>query len=328
MRWVAGVPMGSRAWLLESARILRQVEEQLVTNLVHEGFAEVILPVVDFGESESLLGPPAGRAEVFRFLDPGGELLALRSDFTQQLARLLAPHLPSLKLPLELVYRGEVYRRPDSQGAREAQIFQVGAERLAPQSNPESPELRMLEVCVQLLESLDLGRFQIVVGLAGVFDEWAETRSLGEEFALVVRALIRRERRALRDLAPELLPVVEQGVPENVEVLGTYAASRVTQLERLLNEIREKFPSSSWGIDLAEFADFSPRLGAQATRGLRAYYDGVVFRAYVPNRSAPIGSGGRYDRLFEAMGVPVAAAGFALRSDWIAECRLQQGGVP
>lgn len=327
MRWIAGVPAGSQAWLLESARVLRQVEQELARALEVEGFQEVILPVLDFGEGAAHLRSPHERAELLRFFDAGGELLALRSDFTPQLARLLSPHLPSLQLPLQLFYRGEVYRRPDPQGVRDSQVFQVGAERLVAKESLEQPEVHMLRICTALLDQLQIGVFHMVLGLAGAFDEWGDLRSREADFELVTRALVRRERRQLKELAPELLPIVDQGIPRDKAVLGPKTAERLTSLELFVRELCVCFPKVSWRMDLAEFADCSPRLGNQRGRELRSYYDGVVFRAYVPERSAPVANGGRYDRLFDAMGTPVAAAGFALRSDWVAELRMRSGGV-
>jgi ATP phosphoribosyltransferase regulatory subunit HisZ len=68
-------------------------------------------------------------------------------------------------------------------------------------------------------------------------------------------------------------------------------------------------------IDLAEFADqtVDPRL-RPGLEG-RAYYDGLVFRAFGGRAAEPLGGGGRYDRLFHRLGAEVTAAGFSLSLD-------------
>ena len=54
-------------------------------------------------------------------------------------------------------------------------------------------------------------------------------------------------------------------------------------------------------------------------RDFRPYYDGLVLRAYLPGRARPVASGGRYDALFRKLGAEVAAVGFSIRLDALAE---------
>ena len=65
-------------------------------------------------------------------------------------------------------------------------------------------------------------------------------------------------------------------------------------------------------IDLAEFARQSLDPDLLAATGGRAYYDGILFRAYAGGRGQPVGAGGRYDRLFRMLGAEVPAVGFSV----------------
>ena len=71
-------------------------------------------------------------------------------------------------------------------------------------------------------------------------------------------------------------------------------------------------------VDLAEFAlcTLDPRL--EAVRDRRAYYDGLIFHGYAGPAAAPVGGGGRYDRLFAELGAPVPALGFSFGVDGLA----------
>lgn len=322
MRWVAGLPPGTRAWLMGSARSLRELERRLIDRLADKGYSEVVLPVLDSGENEAQLRPTQGRSELLRFLASGGDLLALRADFTPQLARLLAPHLPGLELPLRFAYRGEVYRRPDPESGRESQIFQVGAERLEPVGMEARPEIEILEVVAELLSEMRDVPFRIVAGVAGALDDWLPKVAPPQEASALLQALVRRERRVLRDRAPALLEVVDSGVPADPGVLGAETHALLRRLGEELERLRPRYPGLAWSLDLAEFADHSARIPAGTAKDLRSYYGGIVFRCYAGSRADPVGGGGRYDRLFQALGVPVAAAGFALRTDWLAELEL------
>ena len=117
MRLSSTLPAGVSALFFESAARLRRLEALLADELEARDFREAVLPMLDYFAPYEPLLPPAARAELYRFADRDGELLALRSDFTPMLARLLAPHLEGLALPLRLFYRGEVVRCPE-RGAR------------------------------------------------------------------------------------------------------------------------------------------------------------------------------------------------------------------
>src|SRR3954471_1212488 len=130
MRVSAALPTGVAALLFESARRRRAAEERLVARFGEAGYAEVILPILDYLEPYEALLTPATRGELYRFVDRDGELLALRSDFTPMLARLLAPRLGSLALPLRLFYRGDVVRYGEERAGRQRELYQMGAELL------------------------------------------------------------------------------------------------------------------------------------------------------------------------------------------------------
>ena len=110
MRVSAALPTGVAALLFESARARRRLEGKLVALVEERGYGEAILPILDYLEPYESLLTPASRAELYRFIDRDGEQLALRADFTPLLARLLAPRLAALDLPLRLFYRGDVVR--------------------------------------------------------------------------------------------------------------------------------------------------------------------------------------------------------------------------
>jgi ATP phosphoribosyltransferase regulatory subunit HisZ len=125
----------------------------------------------------------------------------------------------------------------------------------------------------------------------------------------------RRERSEVRSRCPELLPVVESGLPASPDDLGEPGATRLRGLLALRDELAPTVPQVRFSVDLAEFA--------AAGQGDRSYYDGLVFRAYAGSSALPVGGGGRYDRMFRALGAEVPAVGFSVSVD-----RLVEAGRP
>lgn len=435
MRISAALPTGVAALLFEAARRRRVIEEALAGHLLAAGFSEVILPVLDYSEPYEPLLSPAARGELYRFVGRDGELLALRADFTPLLARLLAPRLGSLPLPLRLFYRGDVVRYAEERAGRPRESFQLGAELVGEAGEKADGEmlglfLELLSRAVSAGEAGEAGAagapgargsaastglaaapmpVQVVFGFAGALDRplveaeglddrepagrdaapdftepgrsrrepgsfsgqtnaarhaarptvWhpdreREVRGLGgaqvpPPGSLVgarddigasrgavasglghvagsglAAAVARRERAPLRHAPRVLLDVVERGVPRRPADLGPEAAARLDALLALRDDLARRFPGIDLAVDLAEFAcqTLDPRLAPAPGGGERPYYDGIVFRAHAGPAGVEVGGGGRYDRLFRALGAEAPAMGFSLGID-----RLPQGAA-
>ncbi|MFY9823886.1 MAG: ATP phosphoribosyltransferase regulatory subunit, partial [Thermoanaerobaculia bacterium] len=169
MRVSAALPTGVAALLFESARRRRDAEDRLVAHLRQAGYSEVILPILDYLEPYDSLLTPASRGELYRFVDRDGELLALRADFTPMLARLLAPRLASLSLPLRLYYRGDVVRYQEERAGRAREFYQLGAELLGLPG--EAAEQEVLRLFLELATAAGGGALQVVLGFAGALDQ-------------------------------------------------------------------------------------------------------------------------------------------------------------
>ena len=313
MKVSASLPTGVAALLFEGARRHRKLERAMVGHLEDQGFDEVILPVVDYLRPYEALLSPQSRAELYRFVDRDGELLAMRADFTPMLARLLAPQLSSLDSPLLLFYRGDVLRYQEERVGRQREFYQLGAEIVG--MDGEAAERRTMAEFLELLRIGERRRLVVVLGFAGALDRLILERSGSMPAPDFVDALVRRERRHARKAGDALLQVIEDGVPRDPAELGGGAADRLAALVALRDELAPRFPEIDLRIDLAEFADqvTAPDLLDQI--GARAYYDGLVFRAFAGVAAEPIGGGGRYDRLFSSLGADTTAAGFSFSLD-------------
>ncbi|HEY0156319.1 MAG TPA: ATP phosphoribosyltransferase regulatory subunit [Thermoanaerobaculia bacterium] len=137
-------PTGARPLLLEETARRRGVESRFVSLLESAGFAEIILPIVDFAEPYAGCTSPASAKQSYRFTDRDGELVAVRSDFTPMVARALAPALGELALPLRVFYRGDVVRCDATRLGSNRELFQIGAELIGDPSPAADAEMLLL----------------------------------------------------------------------------------------------------------------------------------------------------------------------------------------
>jgi len=121
-------PTGARPLLIEETARRRRIESRFVALLEGAGFAEVVLPIIDFAEPYQGVTGRESAKQSYRFTDREGELVTIRSDFTPMVARALAPALRDAELPLRVFYRGDVIRCESSRLGANREMFQIGAE--------------------------------------------------------------------------------------------------------------------------------------------------------------------------------------------------------
>ena len=342
MKISAGLPTGVSAALFDSVKRRRRLEARLTALLEERGFGEVLLPILDYFEPYRPLLQGRRLEQLYRFVDRDGQLLVLRGDFTPMLARLLAPHLDDLELPLRLYYRGDVVRHQPLRPGRMREYSQLGAELLG--GDRTEADERTLTLFLDLLlqargdapgtagvspapgnpgvspasgEGNDAA-LRVVLGIAGALDEpllSAAGDAAAGELALRIAS---RDRQAARRAG--LADVVERGYPEDLSVLGD-AAAAVTELLLLRDRLSAEYGDLGIEVevDLAEFAAaaLDPRIGVSA--GPRGYYDGLMFAAYAPGTALALGVGGRYDRVFRSLSGDCSAVGFSFGLDLLTE---------
>ena len=266
--------------------------------------------------------PPAA----VRFSDPrpaftsgaGGQVVALRVDFTPQIARLWASQLSHTAGPHRLRYEGSVVRLGEALAGTPSELFQIGVELI--QSSAPEGDLELLKLARSALRSIGLSNLVIDLGHAGfvrrvlarVLPRVKDTGALLEALrhadegavATAVRSITDRRVRKLAEALPALRGGVEV-LDEATRVVGQDRVARACIAE-LKTAVKELGDARSLRIDLAE------------VRGL-GYYTGTRFSVYTPGVGRAIAAGGRYDDLLARFGKAAPAAGFALELDAVEE---------
>ena len=159
--------------MIEETARRRRIEARFVSVLEGAGFAEVVLPIIDFAEPYATVAGAAAARQSYRFVDRDGELVSIRSDFTPMVARALAPSIDASSFPLRVFYRGDVIRCGASRLGANREMFQIGAEIIGdPSIDADAATLRLAttiaaEFSVQPLVVYTDGRATLPERLAG-----------------------------------------------------------------------------------------------------------------------------------------------------------------
>jgi ATP phosphoribosyltransferase regulatory subunit len=301
------IPSGTRDVLPDEMRELRQISDALRCGFEDHGYGEVYTPALEY-EEVLARADMAEAAPVYRTFDEAGAMLALRSDMTVPIARVVSTRYPDAEVPLRFCYLAHCYRRVRPQRGQSRELLQGGIELIgapAPQGTIEA-----LTVLCRTLDQAGLKDYRVGLGDASLFGALMEGLEVpGALREVLLDALGRRDFVALERLLGEAdLPadactsLLE--VPQlrgGMEVLG-HAPGPVADAVRGMREVGEGLPR-----DVAARVIFD--LGLLRSIG---YYTGAVFEVYDPALGAPLGGGGRYDDLLGRFGRPLPAVGFAL----------------
>jgi ATP phosphoribosyltransferase regulatory subunit len=276
-------PTGVRPLLIEETARRRRVEARFVDVLERAGFAEVVLPMIDYVDPYAPLVDRTSARQSYRFVDREGDLVAIRADFTPMLARALAPSITSGQLPLRLFYRGDVIRCEASRLGINRELFQIGAEIVGDDS--VEADIELLRLATDLVRAFG-GKPGVVyndVSIAAALGDAARDALVTKRAAAATPPLVRKMIEGTATLA-------------DVAPFAPKAAAR-------LDAIGQALASEDFILNLD---DVDPDAG---------YYTGLRFRVYSGSSRARVAQGGRYDRLYERFGTPAAAIGFTFTID-------------
>lgn len=292
-------PDGTRYTLPEQQTQLRWVTEQLQRLYQSWGYEPVEVPAL---ERYDPLHPAAHRS--FKLSDQGGEVLALRADFTPALARLVKASYPELDRPRRIQYTGKLWQaRADMARARE--FTQVGLELVGVSNHRADAEL--IHLARESVREVGLAP-RVEIGNPGVVRALFNLAEIPEgEREPLADAIHRKDQRTLLDLL-DARPLAADLRRALLLVPDLYGDVQV------LTEGRQAmpWPETMAELDrlaaiLSEFEDDSELLLDLGMARRLNYYTGVMFNAYTFDFGQPLLGGGRYDGAL----LPYAA-GFAL----------------
>ncbi|MGA6948951.1 MAG: ATP phosphoribosyltransferase regulatory subunit [Solirubrobacterales bacterium] len=322
------IPPGTRDILPDEMRELRALQATLIEVFERFGYGQVATPTLEYDE---VLQRGEGRSGVgaYRFFDERGELLALRSDMTIPIARLVASRFADSEPPHRFCYVGNAYRVVRPQRAQVRQFLHAGIELLgspAPEGTAE-----VLEVLSASLDAVGLNRAVLGLGDADLYrqlltelgvqgeyrgrilDRLAEHNLVGLEMAVdEVEGLNAHGRETLLRL-PGLRGGAE--VLDQARELGGAAVERAAQrLQQTYDLLVKRGVAGRVQLDLGLLRDLG-------------YYTGAIVEIYDPALGHILGGGGRYDDLVGRFGSPMPAAGFGLYLERVHVAQMEEERV-
>jgi len=306
------IPPGTRDILPDEMRELRALSSALLETFERFGYGEVWTPTMEY-EDVLVQGDDRAAGASYRLFDENGQVLALRSDMTIPIARLVATRFFDAAGPLRFCYLSHAYRAVTPQRGQQREFLQAGIELIG--ADAPAGTVEVIEVLSAALDAAGLSRARIGLADAGLYPGlMAAVGVEGQSAGPVLAALERHDfvelERRIGDLGlPEeqerTLVAVPQlrGGPAVIEQALELGGDDVRRATQRLRDVAA-------GVDERKLADrviFD--LGLVRDLG---YYTGAIFEVYDPALGHVIGGGGRYDELLGRFGRALPACGFGL----------------
>jgi ATP phosphoribosyltransferase regulatory subunit len=273
------------------------------------GYGEVATPALEY-EEVLVRGDAAAADPAYKLFDEHGEVLALRSDMTIPIARVVASRYPTADVPLRFCYFQHAYRSVQPQRGQPREFLQAGIE-LVGAPGPEGTAEALTVLC-EALEAAGLENWRVGLGDASLYPRLLDRVGVPEG----ARAQILHEL-VTRDYVGLAREVEAFGAPELLELPQRRGAAGILD-----------FPEADGLAALHELLE--PRVAERMIFDLGlsrplSYYTGAVFEVYDAALGAPLGGGGRYDDLLGRFGRPLPACGWALDVERIHAARVGEG---
>jgi ATP phosphoribosyltransferase regulatory subunit len=319
------IPPGTRDILPDEMRELRRLHLAMIEVFESRGYGEVATPTIEYDE---VLARGDGRAAAaaYRFFDERGGMLALRSDMTVPIARLVASRYADAEMPLRLCYLANAYRAVRPQRGQMREFAQAGIELIGAPAPDGTAEV--VEVLEATLDAAGLTRAVIGLGDSDLYRQLLAEIGVGDEAR--ERVLERLATHDLVGLEAELGELegigVEQvetcvalsqlrggrDVLESAREMGGEAVQRATaRIGETYEALEARGVADRVQIDLGLLRDLG-------------YYSGAILEVYDPALGHVLGGGGRYDRLLRRFGLDLPAAGFALHVERVHVAQIEE----
>lgn len=307
------IPPGTRDVLPDELRELRRLEAALSEVFLRYGYGEVATPTIEYHDVLAR-GDTRGAPAAYRFFDERGELLAMRSDWTIPIARLVASRFAAAEPPFRLFYIGNAYRAIRPQRGQMREFMQAGVELIGAEAPDGTAEV--VEVLVAALDAAGLTRAVVGLGDADLYRQLLTDLGVqGEPRGRVLDRLAAHDLVGLEQEVRLLERIPEEDVETLLRLPGLRGGSEVLERARGLGggaveRASRRLAATFEALERRGVAD-RVELDLGLLRDL-GYYTGAILEVYDPALGHILGGGGRYDELMGRFGRPLPAAGFAL----------------
>lgn len=323
------IPEGVKDYIGEEVALKEQIQNTVKKIFRTNSYNLVETPSFEYLDVFTIGEGSFQQPSLYHLVSRQGELMALKSDMTRSIARVVGTQKGQNEHPQRFCYLANSFRYPERYQGKLHEFTQAGIELIGHKSIEADAEV--IRVAVTCLKEVGVTDFNVHIG-SGQFLEYVLT-DLGiqeQEVEEVFKAIEAKDAVSLKSILKEV-----QMEGDTLELL--LELIQCSGQIVLLRSVKAKMPSSrakealeqmeklyelleDYGVNECITFDFS-------LMSYGKYYTGMMFQIFTMNVGSALVEGGRYDHLLKQFGKDLPAVGFGMHINLVMQHLLQQRGL-
>ena len=322
------IPEGVKDYIGEEAALKEVLQNQVKKVFYTNSYHLVETPSLEYLDVFTLGQPSFQAPSLYHLVSREGELMALRSDMTRAIARVVCTQNGNEQVPQRYSYLANNFRYPQRYQGKLHEFTQAGIELIG--NNSLAADAEVIRVAVECLKEVGMKDFNVHIGSSQFFDYALSDLGMSETVKTMVYEAIEKKDAVT---VKKLLKTAQMD-PQMVELLLEWmqCAGKIT----LLRSVKAKMPSSKARAVLEELETLYRYLEADgiseyvifdlSLMNFGQYYTGMMFQIFTMGIGSAIVEGGRYDQLLCQFGKDLPAVGFGMHINLVLQSLMMQQG--
>lgn len=304
------LPEGFRDSLPEVAKEEFRFISEFVELMTNKKYRLVKPPLLEFEESMFFATKDNSSIKSFRVLDPlSQKVMAIRTDITTQIARIVSGSLKNAKRPLRVLYFGEILSVNNSQLKISRQSTQMGAEIIG--TGGEEYEIEIIKIIIEILTKFKISDYRISLSMPTVLKSLSLDFNLDEnQENYLYKCYENKNLQDIRNISTDIYNISEKlinkiGLIDEISeflISENFPSKTQCEINKFIESLKNflnKLPDVNFVVDTAEIDNSGYHTGMMFkfySDKLNELFSGGVYRV---NHEDCIGFSGLIENLIE-----------------------------
>lgn len=320
-------PEGVKDFLWKEASAKEHIEGEIKELFKSYGYQPIETPTFEYLDIFTVGESSFQKPTLYQWVNRQGELVALRSDMTRAIARVVATQNSSLACPQRYMYVSNNFRYPERYQGKMHEFTQAGVELVGLSTFESDAEVINLAICALLKAGIQ--DFTIHLGSAAFLASILEDLGLDQkEQETVYLAIDQKDAVSLKGILDQKLAEGElkAAIFSLIETAGTIELIRKVKEMNISDKTKaallhlEEIYAALEDYKVHEYVLFDLSILSYAS-----YYTGMMFQVFTQGVGTAVAEGGRYDKLLKEFGIDLPAVGFGINTNLLLQ-KIQQLG--
>ncbi len=320
------IPEGVKDYIGEEVRVKEKIQNQIKQMFYTYSYNLIETPTFEYLDVFTLGETGFQQTQLYNLINRQGELVALRSDMTRAIARVVCTQNSNIPTPQRYAYMANSFRYPERYQGKLHEFTQAGIELIG--KNSAEADAEVIKVAIEALKAAGLSAFTMHIGSSQFLEYMLSDIGLrSQDKEEVYQAIEQKDAVKLKNIL-EASNIDKETLAMLLELIQ--CAGKID----LLRSVKEKIAChkskealsyleniyeilEEYGVHEFILFDFS-------LLSYGKYYTGIMFQAFTHGIGSAIVEGGRYDTLLCKFGHNLPAVGFGMHINLLLQKIIQQ----